>query len=159
MRRYIAERIRPEARGQGARQALVDALHTRARLRLKYEATMTRNAAQAFAARQGNCLSLVIMTGAFARALGLDVTFQEVDVDESWSRAGGMYFASVHVNLVLGQRATSAGRVFDRVGSYTVDFLPPEESAGMRAHAIGAAMYMNNRAAEALVAGRVDDAC
>jgi hypothetical protein len=31
---------------------------------------MTRNAAEAFEARQGNCLSLVIMTGAFARRWG-----------------------------------------------------------------------------------------
>ena len=162
MRRYVAEQIQPEARQRGARQALIDALYARGQLRLEYEATMTRTAAQAFEARQGNCLSLVIMTGAFAQALGLDVTFQEVGIDESWSRAGGMYFTSGHVNLVLDRHSASAMHAFDRSGSYTVDFLPPEESAGMRAHAIAektiVAMYMNNRAAEAMVAGHLDDA-
>jgi Flp pilus assembly protein TadD len=44
----------------------------------------------------------------------------------------------------------------------TVDFLPPEELRGLRTRSIGEqtviAMFMNNRATESLVDGRVDDA-
>ena len=51
---------------------------------------MTRNAAEAFDARSGNCLSLVIMTAAFAKELGLPVRYQNVFVDEAWSRSGDL---------------------------------------------------------------------
>ena len=44
----------------------------------------------------------------------------------------------------------------------TVDFLPPQQMTGMRARPIGehtvVAMYMNNRAAESLALGQVNDA-
>ena len=60
------------------RQALFDALYQPDQLKLEYDAAMTRNAAQAFAVRSGNCLSLVIMTAAFAKEMGLDVRYQNV---------------------------------------------------------------------------------
>ena len=162
MHDYINEKIRPYANTAGLRQALTNALYSRSRLQLDYDATMTRNAAQAFDARSGNCLSLVIMTGAFAEALGLDVNYQEITTDEMWSRAGDMYFMSGHVNLQLERRyADSIGR-FDRVGTYTIDFMPSPDSVGLHARSIGQktilAMYMNNRAAEAMLRGQLDDA-
>ena len=44
----------------------------------------------------------------------------------------------------------------------TIDFLPPQEARGLSARAVDedaiVAMYMNNRAAEALARGQVDDA-
>jgi hypothetical protein len=40
---------------------------------IEYDSTVTRTAAQTYAARAGNCLSLVIMTAAFAEELGLRV--------------------------------------------------------------------------------------
>jgi len=66
MRRYLDEDVARQVRNQGARQALLDALYTRGELKLEYDAVRTRNAAQAFADRSGNCLALVIMTAAFA---------------------------------------------------------------------------------------------
>ena len=59
-------------------------LYKRQKLGLEYDATSTRTASEAYAARAGNCLSLVIMTSAFAKALGLPVYYQRVFVDESW---------------------------------------------------------------------------
>jgi len=162
MQAYIDREIQPIARTKGLRTALTDALYTRSKLQLEYEASTTRNASEAFEARQGNCLSLVIMTGAFAQAMGLEVTFQQVTIDEMWSRTGDLYFMSGHVNLQLEHAFADKSSKFDRYSVYTIDFMPPPDTVGMHVHPISEqtvlAMYMNNRAAEALVAGQVDNA-
>jgi tetratricopeptide (TPR) repeat protein len=66
------------------------------------------------------------------------------------------------VNLALEHRATDARFGVDTDRAWTVDFLPPEDVRGQRARVISeatvVAMYMNNRAAEALVRGSLDDA-
>jgi Tfp pilus assembly protein PilF len=162
MQRFIETNLLPVARTQSMRKVLTQALYDHDRLRLEYEASMTRNAGEAFAARSGNCLSLVIMTGAFAQALGMDVTYQTVVTDDMWSRAGGMYFMSGHVNLQVDRAVTDRIGHWDRSGAFTVDFMPSEDSANARVRAISErtvlAMYLNNRAAEALVQGHVADA-
>ena len=148
-------------RSRGTRQGLIDALYTKSQLRLEYDAAMTRNASEAFEARSGNCLSLVIMTAAFARQLDLPVRFRNVYVDEAWSRSGDLYFLSGHVNLSLGSPLSLRGTtvVSDEL---TIDFVPAETIRGQRAQVIDEstilAMYMNNRAAEHLQAGQVNEA-
>jgi Flp pilus assembly protein TadD len=164
MRRYVEAEMAEPLRIKGMHRGLLDALYSRHGLRLDYDAAVTRNASQAFEARSGNCLSLVIMTAAFAKALGLTVEYQSAFVEPVWSRAGGMHFLSGHVNLKLGGRSTGTGTrtLFDAGELMIVDFLPPGELRGMRTWPIGentvVAMYMNNRAAESLARGRVDDA-
>jgi Tfp pilus assembly protein PilF len=122
---------------------------------------MTRTAAQAFEARAGNCLSLVIMTAAFARELGLQVRFQSAYLEEAYSRSNNLLLRSGHVNLSLGKSFfDSWGRHYEN--PLTIDFLPAEELRGLHTREISeqtvVAMFMNNRAVEALVDGRVDDA-
>ena len=102
MRRYVDEKIATPARARGRQVALVDALFTNGELKLEYDSAMTRNAAQAFDARSGNCLSLVIMTAAFAKELGLPVEYQKVYVDDALARTGDIYLSIGHVNLTLG---------------------------------------------------------
>src|SRR5205814_2507802 len=89
---------------RGYQQGFVEALYTKGKLKLEYESTETRNAAEAFDARAGNCLSLVIMTGALAKELGFPVRYQRVYVDDTWGRSGDVYFSIGHVNLSLGKR-------------------------------------------------------
>lgn len=160
MRRALDE-MAPQLRRLGLQRGLVDALQARGQLRLEYDATMTRNAAQAFGAKSGNCLSLVLMTAAFAKELGLPVRYQTVHNEESWSRVAGIHFTSGHVNLRLGTRMTDS-LLGGTDQSLTVDFLPASEITGQRVsevtEATVIAMYMNNRAGEALAAGRTDDA-
>jgi Flp pilus assembly protein TadD len=162
MQRYVDTDIRPAARRSDLRRALLDELYVHGKLQLDYEASITRNASQAFDGRSGNCLSLVLMTGAFAQALGLDVRYQQVSTDEIWSRAGNMYFMSGHVNLQLDRSALDRHDNVERFGRYTVDFMPPPERAALHTREISLqtilAMYMNNRAAEAMIAGQLDDA-
>ena len=162
MKRYLAEEIDGRARGRGGRQGLIDALYNRSQLKLEYDSVMTRNAAQAFADRAGNCLSLVIMTAAFAKAMDLPVRYQSVVADDTVARSGDIHFFVSHVNLSLGSRPIEWGFERGRSDELTVDFVPAPQGGGQRVRPIReemiVAMYMNNRAAEALVRGRLDDA-
>jgi len=159
---YAAKELGPLARHADPRDELIAALYSKGRLRLDHDGSSTRSASQAFASRSGNCLSLVIMTASLARHLGLPVSFQAVQTDDFYSRSGGLYMASGHVNLVLGPPAIRSG--YSRGGreSLTVDFLPQDELRGQRTRPLDertiVAMYLNNRAAETLAAGNVDEA-
>src|SRR5713101_6769491 len=162
MKRYLETEMADPLRTKGLHRGLIDALYSRNQLRLEYDAEMTRNASQAFEARSGNCLSLVIMTAALAKALGLSVQYHSAFVEPAWSRVGGMYFLSGHVNLTLGGRSTGARTIYDAGELLTVDFLPPQDLRGLRTWVLAeqtiVAMYMNNRAAETLAGGRLNDA-
>jgi TolA-binding protein len=162
MRHYLKHDIGQQLRMKGAQRGLIDALYDRGELKLEYDSALTRNAAEAFQARTGNCLSLVIMTAAFAKELGLPVRFQSVYVPETWSRSGNLYFSSGHVNLSIGKKPVEARAVFDFAEYVTIDFLTPREMRGVHTQVIDEdiiiAMYLNNRAAESLAQGRVDDA-
>ena len=132
MKHFIDVEIVKEIRVKGSQLALVDALRNKGRLSLEYDSVMTRNASEAFEARSGNCLSLAIMTAAFARQLGLTVRYQSVFMDDLWSRSGDIYFSSGHVNLTLGTRLTGSRFMNDENDLMTIDFLPPEELRGQR---------------------------
>lgn len=162
MRRYVANDIGDLPGSKGRQQALVDALRHKGQLKLEYDAAYTRNAAEAFEARTGNCLSLVIMTAALAREMGIGVRFQNVYVEETWSRSGDLYFSIGHVNLALGRRPPELGTRIDDGEQLIVDFLPPPDLRGLNWRVIEEktilAMFMNNRSAESLAGGRLDDA-
>ncbi|HKP67553.1 MAG TPA: hypothetical protein VJX31_13055, partial [Casimicrobiaceae bacterium] len=159
MQEYLRNDVARVVRTKGSQHGLFDALYDKGLLKLEYDAAMTRNASQAFAARAGNCLSLVIMTAAFAKEMGMPVRYQNVFVDETWSRNGDFYLSIGHVNLSLGHRLVEYGPT---ESAMTIDFLPPANIKGLRTWVIDeatiVAMYMNNRAVEALTVGNVDDA-
>lgn len=161
MRRYLKNEIADEVREKGRQAGLASALYRKGQLRLEYDAAATRNAAQAFEARAGNCLSLVLMTAAFAKELGLPVFYQSAYLDETWSRSGNLLVTSGHVNIALGRRLIDAG-TGRALNPLTIDFLPVEDIRGLWTREIDeptvVAMYMNNRAVEALTQGRLDDA-
>lgn len=161
MRHYLKFDIASELRERGTLHGLVDALSRKDALKIDYDAGTTRTAAETFQARAGNCLSLVIMTAALARELKLDVEFQRVTVDPVWGRNGNLLIGSDHVNMVLrpglGTRSSQAWLM-----QVVVDFLPPKDAARLPSERISqesvVAMYLNNRAAETLAQGRIDEA-
>src|SRR5207302_11148050 len=69
MNKYLREELAGQ-QYKGARQVLIDAV-SQGQLKLEYDSVLTRNAAEAFDAKAGNCLSLVIMTAAFAKAMNI----------------------------------------------------------------------------------------
>ncbi len=163
MRSYLnSQAFTRQLRQHGQRQGLVSALYSKNDLMLEYESARTRTAAETFADRSGNCLSLVIMTAAFAKELGMPVRFRSVDVDSTWSRTAGLYLASAHVNISIGSRRESGMRSTDQDDMLLVDFIPQDEALRIRARELEedeiVALYMNNRAAEMLVQDRIDDA-
>jgi Tfp pilus assembly protein PilF len=146
-------------RSKGKERGLLEALYTKGKLKLDYDASYTRNAAETFRDRMGNCMSLVIMTAAFAKELDMTVRYQSVDM-ETWSRSGDFYLMNGHVNIMLGSRNTMSDLLPEKV--LVVDFEPVPPSEALGSHLLSedeiVSMYQNNRAAEALVAGRLDDA-
>lgn len=163
MQRFADRQMRSEIHAKGLRDGLISALYSKGQLQLEYDAAGTRNAAEAFAARRGNCMSLVLMTAAFARYLNLPTSFNSVYVDEMWTRSAGIFFVAGHVNITLARAPTSPGSwMWAHDNLLTIDFLPPSQVRGQRSRVIDeatiVAMYLNNRAAETLTEGRVDDA-
>jgi len=154
--RHFAERVlRDPGSWRDRRQALIDALYVKDALQLAYDAEATRMASEAFEARAGNCLSLVLMTAAFAKHLDLPVNYQQVLVDDEFSRAGDLYLVTGHVNVMLGRHGPPPKG--DDAQWLTIDFLPQSELRGQRTVALDeptiVAMFLNNRAAEALARG------
>jgi Flp pilus assembly protein TadD len=151
-------------RNRGQEYGLLEALYNGSKtgLKLDYDATYTRNAAETYRDRAGNCMSLVIMTAAFAKELGMRVQYQNVMLDESWSRSGGLYLLSTHVNLVLGFRIPNQPYATDPERALVVDFLPDPRADKRYTQPLEeeeiVMMYQNNRAAEAMVLGKLDDA-
>ncbi len=158
MKQYVRTEIAEQLRTNGRQHGLFNALYDARGLKLDYDASFTRTAAQAFEERTGNCISLVMMTGAFAKEIGLPVQYHIVIGDESWSRTGNLYLANQHVNISLARDDAQSGDD-DMV---TIDFLPKEEIRRQRRRTVTetavVAMFMNSRAAESMLSGQFDNA-
>ena len=169
MRAHLQAVIARTSRMADRPAALAESLDALGDLRLDYDASITRNAREAYAAHAGNCLSLVIMAAALAHEMGLEVGFQSAATGDVFSREADLTLRSGHVNLVLGNRRPPArvpsalvGVTIDLDERLVVDFLPPEALKGIKLEVIDQrrvlAMYMNNRAVETLVAQRPSEA-
>lgn len=160
MRGYLERRLRGLLAQNSPQRALVQALYARGELQLDYDSGPTRTAREAFAARRGNCLSLVLMTAAFAQELGIHVTFNQALIEDEWRREGGLVLRAGHVNLTL--RANGARWASTVTQGLMIDFLPTNDLAGLRTEPIEQAtvlaMFYNNRAVELLGQGRIDAA-
>jgi Tfp pilus assembly protein PilF len=162
MRAFVDDVRRTKPTYVDPRRQLIKMLQLRGPQMLDYDATTTRNASEAFAVRAGNCLSLVIMTSALAHELGYSVTYQRVIVDEAWSRSADLYFVAGHVNLALTESPARLLGTRRIEPDLIVDFVPQVEGRLPRSVPIPertiVAMYMNNRAAESVAQGHLDDA-
>lgn len=159
---FLATEITPQLRRGNIPRALYEAISKKGRFWLEYDSTRTRTASEAFESRRGNCMSLVLMTAALAKSLGLDVHYQKVSVDDLWSRDQDTLILVGHVNIILGDPHWKDPFVRTTDSSIIVDFLPLDEARGLRGieirEATVIAMFLNNRAAEELAAGRLDAA-
>jgi Flp pilus assembly protein TadD len=157
MKRYLEVEIASMLRTQGRHRGLVEALHSKAHLRLDYDTELTRTASEAFDARAGNCLSLVVMTAALAKHLDLPIQYQALVGQETWSRDGTLSFVNGHVNITVGKRLVDRIQGIETDSALRLDFggLAAGRGAWLRAVSEGTitAMFMNNRAAESLVQG------
>lgn len=151
---YINVDLGQQRKIDGGELALYEALYDKKKLRINYDASRTKTAIETFKDRTGNCLSLAIMTAAFAKAMDFPITYQEIRVGEQWSNIQDLYFSSRHVNILIGKKSTRIAQTLGDQHSLKIDFLNPAELVGQVATPISEntviAMYLNNRAAEAL---------
>jgi Tfp pilus assembly protein PilF len=152
MQQFASARIAGEARRYGKPAALAAVL--KRELRLEYTSGSTQSAAETFERRSGNCMSLVILAGAFARYMGVPVTYQNVYGQDTWSRVEGIAFLSTHVNIKLGPAGSDNGQ--------TIDFIDSERWERIVKRSVDEltlrAMYLNNRAAESLAMSDINAA-
>jgi len=157
MQDFLDTEIAAEVSDKGKQLGLFEALYgKRGEPWLDYDATLTRTASEAYAAGSGNCLSLVLMTAAFAKALGLEVRYQSIDTWKSWSRDETLRYVNSHVNIVL-LVPTSLHK-----DDVVIDFLPITANQASRVRVVDepslVAMYMNNRAVELMSRHELDRA-
>jgi Tfp pilus assembly protein PilF len=162
MLEFIAGDVAREQKARGRQRGLFEALYRNGEPWLDYDASVTRTASEAFAARSGNCLSLVLMTAAFAKQLGLSVRYQSVYTKEAWSRGEGLDYLNGHVNVTLVAPYLPERGGLTGPGGLQIDFVPIEETELSRLRVLEentiVAMYMNNRAVESLAQGEFDRA-
>ena len=126
---------------------LLYAIITEGSFGLEYD-DRTRTAAQTFADRRGNCLSFSNMFVAMARDVGLNVSYQEVDIPPDWSFDNDVYVLNRHVNVHVDLGIT---------GEHVVDFNIDDFRASYDRWVIpdsrAFAHYYNNMGAEHMLAG------
>jgi len=120
-------------------------------LGFRYRSHPTLSAAEGFEQRAGNCLTLVNLFVALARAADLAAFPIEVEDFESFSRRGGTVLRSTHVIGGLQVGGESGLQV------WTIDFLPDRPKTYRRVQPLTdaryAALFFNSVGVEALLAG------
>jgi tetratricopeptide (TPR) repeat protein len=125
---------------------MLAAMEGRGLFSLNYANAYTRTARATFHDREGNCLSFTMLFVALARAAGLNVKYQVVDVPPSWNNDLALVVIGSHVNALV---SASFNREFvidfnakDFRGQY-----PSREVSDRYA----VALFYSNLGAEALV--------
>lgn len=123
---------------------------------IKYSAAADLTATQAYQNKTANCLSLSIMAYAMAKTANLKVHLQEVKVPELWSDREGNKLANGHVNLkIVATKFSSTTELFSY--SKEIDFAPNLDNKRYPRVSLSEAqvqaMFYNNKAASALIAG------
>lgn len=147
--RHVDSRAADGQRLQQLLKAMIDA----GLLALEYRPGRTDTALGTFTSRQGNCLSFTNLFVALARAAGLEVSYQLVQVPPQWERDGQWVVRDSHINTVLHKLRIHG--TFRR--DYAVDFniadfqghYPRQEVADE----VAFAHFYNNRAVELMQAG------
>jgi tetratricopeptide (TPR) repeat protein len=118
-----------------------------------YRIGTTNTAAETFSDKSGNCLSYTSMFIALAREVGLNATFQIVEVPPTWDADSGFLIRYTHINVLM------RGLMFNRsYGSeFSVDFndvLPdPEYDRYEITDAEAASLFYGNRSVVLFRAG------
>jgi Tfp pilus assembly protein PilF len=126
-------------------------------LAFRYRASRTLNAADAFAQREGDCMSYAMLFVAAARSLGLHVHFVRITEIPVYWEENGHFFASSHIAVAHGTD-TWLGEAM------VVDFSATHTSA-WRFSLYDAmdddsafVLFHSNRAVELMLAGQADQA-
>lgn len=147
IRAFLDTTIDREATVQSRVEKLQEVLFDAGHLNIQYDDQRTQTAMELFESRSGNCLSVMNFYVAVARYLGVDASFQTVQVRPTWDRRGTF--------LVLSQHINATGRVNPR-HTYVVDFTPEIALQQLTSEIISdqqaRALYFNNLGVERMLA-------
>lgn len=150
---YMARHIDPDLGNWDLVARLQELLFSPQFLNVRYDASANLTAAEVFAQRRANCLSLVNLHIAMARHLGLQAQYQTAQIRPQWDRRGELLVLSEHINA-LGSLGGSS--------KYIVDFTPEVQLQQQTAQVISdqqaLALYFNNIAVDHLVNERIEQA-
>jgi len=123
-----------------------------------YDNSFTRTATQTLASKQGNCLSMVILSVAMAKHFDIKYKIYDVKTAPVWNRNGGLFLINGHVNVQLENTNFSTKHsVYEFMQNryLTLDFLPQASRRSLAKKQINerelAGMYFANLAADAMV--------
>jgi len=152
MREFLARNVQPEGDDYSRLFQLLSAVISPGSFGVEYrEQTLT--AAGTFHARAGNCLSFTNLFIALSRGVGLDVTYQEVEIPPDWNLRSDTLVLNRHVN---------ASVALGKAGEHVVDFnmesfrasYPRRQISDARAQA----HFFNNLGVDGLQAGNALEA-
>ncbi|MFT3668182.1 MAG: tetratricopeptide repeat protein [Pseudoxanthomonas sp.] len=153
LKRQFREQVLEHTRVPGARlERLVDFLFSPQGLAMRYEPDANHTVAEAYATREANCMSFTLLTVALAREAGLDAYAQQTEETLAWRQDHNTLYRTQHVNagIRIRERRFTVDVAWDEV----ITREPPERVRDNRL----IAHYYNNRAAELLEQGALEDA-
>ena len=112
---YLDANIEPGLGGWDLVERLQAILFEPEFLNIQYDDTANFTASETFRERRANCLSLVNLYIGMARHLGLQVSYQTVQIRPMWNRRGELLILSEHINAL--------GRI-SPTNQYIIDFTP-----------------------------------
>ena len=134
---------------------LLEHLFNEENIALSYDGNANVTASQAYHSKIANCMSLTILAYTLAKAVDMNISFQEVDVPEYWVRNGKYNLLTGHVNLRVKEYKDVNKRVVFGGHASQIDFDPFVAKKNFPSHVIKKhtllAMFYNNKGAEALV--------
>lgn len=121
-------------------------------LGMGYDIEANHTVAEAYATRRANCLSFTLLAIALAREAGLQAYGQQMDETLAWRQEQDTLYRTHHVNagVRIHQRQLTVDVAWDQV----IARHPPRRIRDERL----LVHYYNNRAADLLEAGRLEDA-
>ncbi len=152
MKAFVDARVHPRTPAVERMWQIVRLIFDDNGLGFQYDKSRTKTAAETFRDGSGNCLSFTLLFMALARHVGLDVSFQQVEVPPSWDKHGEIIVATQHINAVVdidGRR-------------YEVDLAASVSRLRLGAHVVsdenGLANFYSNRAVDYLGGGDAETA-
>ncbi|MDB2444503.1 hypothetical protein N9X66_05065 [Gammaproteobacteria bacterium] len=153
IRVLVDKAVQDEDENEGRLRKLLLLLYGSDGLALRYAPEVTHTAIESFAAKQGNCLSVMNLFVAMARYAGIDANFQTVKVRPNWDRRGNLVVLSQHIN--------ATGR-FGPHRRYVSDFTPEVSLQQFTSTTLtdvqARSLYFTNIGVEALIEGNSEEA-
>jgi Flp pilus assembly protein TadD len=152
MQEFLSANVHRKALDQVKLQELIDAIINAKTFGLEFEGA-THTASETFRLRRGNCLSFCNMFVAMARSVGLNASYQEVDIPPDWTLDNEVFILNRHVNVLI-----EMGQLDDRVVDFNIDDFRSSYDTRLIPDTRARAHYFNNIGVEHMQRGETAEA-